>query len=65
MANQASINATPEQKAFRSVGRVQRLQQAIEKAAKRGDKERVTSLTAEYDRRMAEIKEMKEALDSV
>jgi hypothetical protein len=61
----AGINATPEQKALRSVGRIKTLRLAIEKAQSRGQAERVASLTEELDRRLAEVEELKAALAEV
>ena len=65
MANQAIINATPEQKAVRNVGRIKTLRAAIEKATDRKQAKRVKSLQKELDRRMSEVKAMKEALAEV
>lgn len=62
MANQADINATPDKKALRNVGRIHTLRQALEKAK---TPERRESLQAELDRRLAEVQSLREALDSV
>lgn len=62
MANQAAINATPDRKALRNVGRIKTLRQAIERAK---TKERKASLQAELDRRLSEVQALREALDSV
>lgn len=63
MANSANINPTPEQKAVRTVARIPRLRQAL---AKEGiSEERKASLQAELDRRIAEVSELKAALEAV
>lgn len=61
----AGINATPEQKALRSVGRIKTLRLAIEKAQSRNQADRVASLTEELDRRLVEVEELKAALAEV
>jgi hypothetical protein len=65
MSGKATINATPEQRALRNVSRIKTLKQAIEKAKTRGQKDRVTSLKSELDRRLVEVRELRAALESV
>lgn len=65
MANKATLNPGPEALAMRNVGRIERLKQAIAKAEANGNSERVESLQAELDRRMAEVRTLRAALDSV
>lgn len=61
----AAINATPDQKAMRNIGRVKTLRSAIEKAEKKGQKDRVKSLNEELSRRMGEIQALKAALEEI
>jgi hypothetical protein len=65
MPYQASINATPEQKALRNVARIKTLRGAIEKHTARGNTEKVAELQAEHDRRMEEIKALRAELESL
>lgn len=63
MANKAGINASIEQKALRSVARIKRLDLAL---AKKGiSEERKTSLQAEKDRRLGELKSLNDSLKDV
>jgi hypothetical protein len=65
MASQATINPTPDQAVIRNIGRVKTLRDAIAKSEARGKSEKVASLQAELDRRMAELNELKAALESL
>lgn len=58
----ATINPTPEQRAVRNVGRIKTLRLAIAKAQAKGNTEKVASLQAEYDRRMAEVQDLRASL---
>lgn len=62
MANQAIINPTSDQKAIRNVERIKTLRDAIARAK---TAERVASLQAELDRRMAEVASLKAALAEI
>lgn len=61
----AAINATPDQKAMRNIGRIKTLRTAIQKAESRGQKDRVKSLNAELSRRMGEVEALKAALEEI
>lgn len=69
--SKAGINASPEQKALRSVGRIKTLEAWLKEAAqcegtdRAKDPAKVVRVQAEIDRRKAEIAELKAALDSV
>lgn len=65
MANQAFINPSEGQRVLRNIGRVKTLKDAIAKNIERGNSEKVASLQEELDRRMAELGEIKAALDSL
>lgn len=62
MANKATVNASPETKALRNVGRIKTLRLAIERAK---TPERRAALQEELDRRVGEIDALRAALDSV
>jgi hypothetical protein len=61
----ATINPSPEQRAIRTVERIKTLREAIPRAQAKGNDERVASLQAELDRRLAEVRDMKAALAEV
>ena len=65
MANQASINPTEGQRVLRNIGRVKTLKEAIAKNQARGNTEKVASLQEELDRRMAELNEVKAAMEDL
>ena len=58
--NQAAINAGPEVKVLRNVGRIKTLRLAI--AKRKGKGMDVESYEAELSRRLAEVQTLKEAL---
>lgn len=65
MAKKATINPTKDELAIRNIGRIKTLKLAIEKAKARGQTERLQSLHAEFDRRMAEANKLKAELESL
>lgn len=65
MASQAAINASPDVKVVRNIGRIKTLRDAIAKAEAKGDSDRVASLKEEHDRRLAELNELKAALENL
>lgn len=65
MASQAAINASPDVKVVRNIGRIKTLRDAIAKAEAKGDSDRVASLKEEHDRRLAELTAIKAELDSL
>lgn len=62
MTNKAKINASPAEKALRSLARCERLKESITKAESNGKTERAASLKAEFDGRMRELRELKSRL---
>lgn len=65
MANSAAINATPEQKVLRNIGRIKRLKQAIADEKSTAKPERLAELQAELERRMADVNELKAQLEDL
>jgi hypothetical protein len=63
MANQATVNPTSEQQAFRTVGRIKTLRLVIAKRKKKGKD--VASYEAELNRRLEEVNALKAALSEV
>ena len=63
--SKAVINANPSQSIERHVGRIPVLRSAIEEATLKGQHERVASLQAELDRRIAEVNNTKALLDTL
>lgn len=63
MAKQASINATPEAKALRSIGRVRSLKEIIERRKKKGYP--IDSYVEEMNRRMAELNQLKDQINDL
>lgn len=63
--SRGKINPTQGEMVTRHIGRIPRLREAIAKAEARGNTEKVASLQAELDRRLAEVAEFKAQLDSI
>jgi hypothetical protein len=62
---QGIVNPTGEQQAYRDVGRIATLREAIAKAETKNNAERVASLQEELDRRLDRVRAMKAALAEV
>lgn len=65
MANQASINPSDGHRVMRNIGRVKTLKDAIAKHQERGNTDKAAALQEELDRRMAELNEVKAALEDL
>lgn len=63
--SKGTINPTKMQMTHRHVGRIGRLKSSIAKAKARGNNEKVASLQAELDRRLAEVADIKAELDNL
>lgn len=65
MANQATINPTPDQQVFRSIGRVKTLKAAIAQAEAKGSTEKAEALREELTRRMATLIALREEIEGL
>ncbi len=61
----AAINPGPEARALRNIGRIKTLRTAINKAESRGNAKKKASLQEELNRRLEEVRVLKEAIAEV